>query len=431
MWPGVPDSANPQIYILWLVRSGRVDDWVSLATELGIDPHEQSTPELIIYGYLKSLQEAGLIDLEYEPGERFSLRPRRIKLSDKWPKIQLALNVSLAEMTKLGPSAIISTPYFGKPKPAPGSADLFVLMPFDTQLKPVYEDHIANSARELGLRVARGDDFFTAHSVMSDIWTAIMSAKAVIADCTDRNANVFYEIGLAHAAGKPVILIARSDSDVPFDLRHLRYILYDYTPRGMRIFEKQLTDTLRTVLDDSGKQMKFESVLFMVADEDGASRAQLEREADAVETALRNEKTYLPCSKWYVPDLERALLESDFHASILHIVGHADGPDAIIGSRRLAPPHLTDVFRRGGKNLRCLLLSACFSEEQAAAIATVVRNVVGIHADLGEATTSFTVEFYKSLSAGRSVPDAHEIACNRVRLEGILEDRLPALITTS
>jgi nucleoside 2-deoxyribosyltransferase len=108
----------------------------------------------------------------------------------------------------------------------------------------VYEDHIAASARELGLSVARGDDFFTSHSVMADIWAAIMSARAVIADCTGRNPNVFYEIGLAHAVGKPVILITQNNDDVPFDIRHLRYIQYDYTPRGMRIFEKRLTDTL-------------------------------------------------------------------------------------------------------------------------------------------------------------------------------------------
>jgi hypothetical protein len=171
-----------------------------------------------------------------------------IALTESWDKIQLALGISLQELTMLGRSAIISTPYFGKPEPVAEAADLFVLMPFDARLRPVYEDHITGSARELGLRVARGDDFFTSHSVMSDIWTAMMSARVVIADCTGRNPNVFYEIGLAHAAGKPVILITQSEDDVPFDIRHLRYIQYDYTPRGMRTFEERLRDTLRTEL---------------------------------------------------------------------------------------------------------------------------------------------------------------------------------------
>jgi hypothetical protein len=46
--------------------------------------------------------------------------------------------------------------------------------------------------------------------------------KSVIADSSGRNLNVFYEIGLAHAIGVPVILITRSSDDVPFDLRHRR-----------------------------------------------------------------------------------------------------------------------------------------------------------------------------------------------------------------
>jgi hypothetical protein len=44
---------------------------------------------------------------------------------------------------------------------------------------------------------------------------------------TDKNANVFYELGLAHAIGKPVILISEKIDDVPFDLRNYRVITYD------------------------------------------------------------------------------------------------------------------------------------------------------------------------------------------------------------
>ena len=42
-----------------------------------------------------------------------------------------------------------------------------------------------------------------------------------------KNANVFYELGLAHAARKPVVFISGNVQDVPFDLRHLRVIIYD------------------------------------------------------------------------------------------------------------------------------------------------------------------------------------------------------------
>jgi hypothetical protein len=121
-------------------------------------------------------------------------------------------------------------------------------MPFLDDLKPVWEDHIKNVAKSLGLSVVRADDFFTAHSIMSDVWNAICSTRAIIADCTGRNPNVFYEIGIAHTIGKPVVLIAQNSDDVPFDLRHLRYILYEYTPRGMQQLEQKLAQTLKTEL---------------------------------------------------------------------------------------------------------------------------------------------------------------------------------------
>lgn len=46
-----------------------------------------------------------------------------------------------------------------------------------------------------GLSIKRPDDFFTAQGVMADIWTALLETKLVIADCTGRNPNVFYELG--------------------------------------------------------------------------------------------------------------------------------------------------------------------------------------------------------------------------------------------
>jgi hypothetical protein len=69
----------------------------------------------------------------------------------------------------------------------------------------VYEDHIRNVAASLSLKVARADDFLTVHAVMQDIWTAICRSRIIIADCTSKNPNVFYEIGIAHTVGKPVL----------------------------------------------------------------------------------------------------------------------------------------------------------------------------------------------------------------------------------
>jgi hypothetical protein len=83
---------------------------------------------------------------------------------------------------------------------------------------------------------------------MSDIWAAICAARIVIADCTGRNPNVFYEIGIAHAVGKPVVLITQDVNDIPFDISHIRYIIYEYTAAGMKLLKKKLEETIKTEL---------------------------------------------------------------------------------------------------------------------------------------------------------------------------------------
>jgi hypothetical protein len=75
---------------------------------------------------------------------------------------------------------------------------------------------------------------------MSDIWGAIYASRMVIAECTGRNANVFYELGIAHTLGKPAILITQQLEDTPFDLRHLRIIVYKDTDEGREALKQQL-----------------------------------------------------------------------------------------------------------------------------------------------------------------------------------------------
>ena len=49
-------------------------------------------------------------------------------------------------------------------------------------------------------------------------------SRIVICDFSERNPNVFYEVGIAHTLGKHVIPITQTPNDVPFDLQHPRYI---------------------------------------------------------------------------------------------------------------------------------------------------------------------------------------------------------------
>jgi nucleoside 2-deoxyribosyltransferase len=89
---------------------------------------------------------------------------------------------------------------------------------------------------------------------MQSVWQSINEARVVVAELTGRNPNVFYELGIAHTLGKPVIMIAQAIEDVPFDLRHLRCILYTYKPDMITKFEEALEKTVRNVLSSTANQ---------------------------------------------------------------------------------------------------------------------------------------------------------------------------------
>jgi hypothetical protein len=160
--------------------------------------------------------------------------------------VQNLFGISVTAYARAGFDQIAVDPVFGQPQRwrSVGWPDAFVLMPLAVDLKAVYEDHILKVANGLGIRCERADDFFSSGAIIAEVWSAIYHAKVCIADCTDRNPNVFYEIGIAHTLGRPCILIAQSIADIPFDLRHRRVIVYSFTPRGMQEFEEALAKAL-------------------------------------------------------------------------------------------------------------------------------------------------------------------------------------------
>ena len=55
---------------------------------------------------------------------------------------------------------------------------------------------------------------------------------------------MFYEVGIAHTVGKNVVLITRSERDIPSDIKHFDYIPYAYTPEGVDALVKKLEEFL-------------------------------------------------------------------------------------------------------------------------------------------------------------------------------------------
>lgn len=124
----------------------------------------------------------------------------------------------------------------------------FVLMPFTIEMTPIYDDHIKSVVKTIGLTSLRADEIVGVNSIIQDIWEKINRARFLIADLTGKNANVFYEVGIAHALGKDVILLTQNINDVPFDLKHWRCIVYAYNPRSMKEMENRLIATIKEII---------------------------------------------------------------------------------------------------------------------------------------------------------------------------------------
>ena len=93
----------------------------------------------------------------------------------------------------------------------------FVISPIGSDGSDIYKkfkevlDYIIKPAVEesgYGLTVIRADDIKQSGSIIKDILQSLLNAHVVIADLTNQNPNVFYELGVRHALRPRTILIA-------------------------------------------------------------------------------------------------------------------------------------------------------------------------------------------------------------------------------
>ena len=124
------------------------------------------------------------------------------------------------------------------------------MMPFSNGFDDVYRE-LQAAANSLDLECRRADDIWNSETVMQDVVDLIAGSRAVIVDCTGQNPNVFYEMGIAHTLGRTVIPIAQDRRDIPFDIRHLRYLLYYNNGEGRAQLRTDVVERLRNLGADS------------------------------------------------------------------------------------------------------------------------------------------------------------------------------------
>lgn len=119
-----------------------------------------------------------------------------------------------------------------------------MLMPFNSRYESRYE--LVRKVCSLnGFCCMRSDQISNTGNLLRQIVEMILKSQLIIALLDGKNPNVFYEIGLAHSIGKPVILIAnmQDKNNMPFDISYDRLLLYS----SMNDLSSKLSQTLQHI----------------------------------------------------------------------------------------------------------------------------------------------------------------------------------------
>ncbi|MFP5318130.1 MAG: hypothetical protein ACLGI2_07515 [Acidimicrobiia bacterium] len=143
-----------------------------------------------------------------------------------------------------------------------GGRTCFVIMPIRSEgsedylhFRTIYDDWIRPVLVEAGYSVVRGDDVQAAGAITKDVILRLAHADLVVADLTDLNPNVFYELGVRHAlrgSGTVMLLDEGRTEAVPFDLTAYRVIMFRSDLLGIGKLRRDLANFAKALAEDAG-----------------------------------------------------------------------------------------------------------------------------------------------------------------------------------
>jgi hypothetical protein len=122
--------------------------------------------------------------------------------------------------------------------------EVFVVMPF-TQVwsNDVFIKMFKPGIEDAGFAVSRGDSIVRVGDLGTNVWRSITQAGLIVADVSVPNPNVYYEIGLADALGKPVFLFKQDTVTLPADFGGVHY--YEYVLTELTAGRQRLSTELK------------------------------------------------------------------------------------------------------------------------------------------------------------------------------------------
>jgi len=179
------------------------------------------------------------------------------------------------------------------------------------------------------------------------------------------------------------------------------------------------------------------TILILASNPKNTSQLRLDQEVREIDAGLQRAKKrelFDLKQRWAVRSQEvyQALL--DFKPQIVHFSGHGSGDDGLAlenenGNLKLVDTQaIAKLFELFSETIECIVLSACYSEVQASAIAKYIPYVIGMNQAIGDkAAIKFATGFYNAIGAGESVEFAYKLGCNVIQLDGIPEHLTPVL----
>jgi hypothetical protein len=122
----------------------------------------------------------------------------------------------------------------------------------------VFLGHLVEPAIEalgMGLRVVRADQIENPGLISAQVIQHLLHSRLVVADLSFHNPNVFYELAIRHATGKPTVLLCRTEDELPFDISDVRTIRVEMTDihafvTQMETWRAELTNMARRAVED-------------------------------------------------------------------------------------------------------------------------------------------------------------------------------------
>lgn len=179
-------------------------------------------------------------------------------------------------------------------------------------------------------------------------------------------------------------------------------------------------------------------ILFLAANPVDTPMLRLDQEVRLIDQTLRQAEfrgNFELIQHWAirVSDLQSCLLRHTPH--IVHFSGHGSALSEIVletdaGLSQTVPAAaLSRLFGLFKQHLRCVVLNACYTHEQALGIAEQIDCVIGMsQAIQDQAGCNFSAAFYQALAYGRDVQTAFELGCLQLDLQGLSEGETPQLI---